>query len=254
MTDLPFINFLGTPMHPWTMEQTVREIARRMDAGLFTQHVVVNVAKLVNMRKNPALHEAVTGCDIINIDGMGVVWGGRLLGHKIPQRVAGIDLFFRLLELAVERREPVFLLGARPEVVEQAATNLAKRYPALEIAGWHHGYFWDDEEAVVQTIRASGATMLFVAITSPKKEQFIHRWHDRLGVKFAMGVGGTFDIVAKKTKRAPQWMQQSGLEWLYRVLQEPRRMWRRYLITNTKFTYFLIKEKINSINTKTEHQ
>lgn len=242
MTDLPAIRFLDCPMHPWTMQQTLDEIGQRMDANQFIQHVVVNVAKLVNMRKDPALHEAVTGCDIINIDGMGVVWGARLAGHQVPERVAGIDLFFRLLKLAIVRNEAVFLLGAREEVVTQAVSNLKTDLPELDIAGYHHGYFWDDEEAVVNKIRESGATMLFVAITSPRKEQFIHRWKDRLGVKFAMGVGGTFDIVAGETRRAPKWMQKAGLEWFYRVLQEPGRMWKRYLVTNTRFLVLLLKE------------
>jgi len=242
MSDLASIRFLDCPMHPWTMEQTLQEISRRLDADEFTQHVVVNVAKLVNMRHDRQLHEAVTGCDIINIDGMGVVWGARLLGYSVPERVAGIDLFFRLLELSIKRKEPVFLLGAREDVVKQTVQNLEKRYPELDIAGYHHGYFWNDEQAVVQKIHESGATMLFVAITSPRKEQFIHRWRNHLGVKFAMGVGGTFDIVAGETKRAPEWMQKGGLEWFYRILQEPGRMWKRYLVTNSRFAGLLISE------------
>lgn len=245
MSELRSIHFLDVEMHPWTMEQTVAEIDRRLDADEFTQHVVVNVAKLVNMRDVPALRDAVTGCDIINIDGMGVVWGARLLGYDVPERVAGIDLFFRLLELSIARHESVFLLGARESVVAEAAANLQRHYPNLDIAGFHHGYFWDDEESVVEIIRNSGASMLFVAITSPKKEQFIHRWKSQLGVSFAMGVGGTFDIVAGKTHRAPKWMQDWGLEWLYRVIQEPGRMWKRYLITNSKFAGLLAKSFVS---------
>ncbi len=238
----PRIRFMNVDMDPWTMEQTLAEITHRMDAGIFVQHVVVNVAKLVNMRRNPDLREAVSRCDLINIDGMGVVWGARLLGHPVPERVAGIDLFFRLLQLAIARNEGVFLLGARETVIRQAVNNLQKQYPQLCIAGYHHGYFWEDEEAVVEKIRQSDASMLFVGISSPKKEQFIHRWRDHLGVKFAMGVGGTFDIVAGKTRRAPEWMQKAGLEWFYRVLQEPGRMWKRYLTTNSQFLWLLMRE------------
>jgi len=235
------VSFLGARMFPWSVAQTLQEIARRLDAGVFTQHVVVNVAKIVNMRADAGLREAVNGCDIINIDGMGVVWGARMLGFDVPERVAGVDLFFSLLAMASKRGDSVFFLGAREDVVNEATRRIRKRYPALEIAGWHHGYFWDDEETVVRQIANSGATMLFVAITSPKKEQFIHRWRDRLGVKFAMGVGGTFDIVGGKTKRAPVWMQRVGLEWLFRVIQEPRRMWKRYLVTNIKFVLLLLR-------------
>jgi len=239
------VKMFGFAMQPWTMEETVQEIAHRLDSNQFTQHVVVNVAKLVNMHKDATLREAVLGCEIINIDGMGVVWGGRFMGLEIVERVAGVDLFFRLLELAEQRGEPVFFLGAKPEVVEKAVASLRQQYPLLRIAGWHHGYFWDNEPAVVEKVRNSGATMLFVAITSPKKEQFIHRWRDHFGVKFAMGVGGTFDIVAGITKRAPRWMQTVGLEWFYRVLQEPRRMWKRYLVTNSKFLVMVFKAKMS---------
>lgn len=231
-------------MHPWTMDQTVEEIGERMEAGQFTQHVVVNVAKIVHMQNDMALREAVTACDIINIDGMGVVWGARFLGFDVPERVAGIDLFFRLLELAEQRGFSVYFLGAREKIVDEAVQRIQEKHPKLSIAGWHHGYFWEDEESVVENIQESGADMIFVAISSPKKEQFIHRWKDRMGVKFAMGVGGTFDIVAGKTRRAPNWMQGIGMEWLFRLLQEPRRMWKRYMITNSKFVFMLAKEKI----------
>jgi len=236
------IELLGARMHPWSMQQTLDEIDRRMRAGVFTQHVVVNVGKLINMRHDEGLRKSVDHCDIINIDGMGVVWGARLMGHDVPERVAGIDLFHNLLEYAADSGRKVFLLGARQEVIERTAEEVQRRYPALQLAGFHHGYFWDDEQSMVEAIAASGAEMLFVAITSPKKEQFIDRWRDRLGVKFAMGVGGTFDIVAGKTRRAPLWMQKAGLEWLYRVLQEPGRMWRRYLVTNSKYIFLLLQQ------------
>lgn len=229
------------------MSDTVKLIDEKVSSGSFVQHVVVNVAKLVNMRKDSALAESVRACDIINIDGMGVVWGARLCGHQVPERVAGVDLFHELLEMGERRGFPVYLLGAKEEVVSRVAEKVGEQYPGLEIAGYHHGYFWDDERAVVEKIRASGAKLLFVAITSPKKENFINKWRDQLGVNFVMGVGGTFDVVAGKVKRAPQWMQRAGLEWLYRVLQEPRRMWKRYLVTNSQFAWLLVKEKFRQV-------
>ena len=244
MQTTPRVTLFGVPIDSWTMEQTVTEIERRLDCQSFTQHVVVNVAKLVHMKDDPGLDEAVRSCDIINVDGMGVVWGAAFLGVSVPERVAGIDLFERLLELASRREEPVFFLGAKPEILERAVVNLQQRYPKLKIAGWHHGYFWDDEQSVVDKVRNSGAALLFVAITSPKKEQFINRHRKDLGVRFAMGVGGTFDIMAGMTKRAPLWMQRAGLEWFFRVLQEPRRMWKRYLVTNSLFAWMLLREKL----------
>jgi len=238
------IELLNCPMDVASMEETVGLIDAAVAADRFTQHVVVNVAKIVNMQRDPQLDASVRECDIINIDGMGVVLGARLLGHDVPERVAGVDLFHELLAMSVRKGYSVYLLGAKDEVVGETARRVQQLYPGLKLAGYHHGYFWDDEEAMVNKVRESGAQLLFVAITSPKKENFINRWRDQLGVTFVMGVGGTFDVVAGKVKRAPVWMQKWGLEWLYRVIQEPRRMWRRYLVTNTKFAWMLLKAKL----------
>ncbi|WP_276208393.1 WecB/TagA/CpsF family glycosyltransferase [Burkholderia sp. Nafp2/4-1b] len=222
-----------------TMNDTVAWIGTRVDKRQFTQHAAVNVAKIVNLQRDAQLAASIRECDIVNVDGMGVVWGARLLGIPVPERVAGVDLFERLLALAETKGLPVYLLGATQEVVERVAAVAAERYPRLPIAGYHHGYFWDDEQAVVDDIRRSGARLLFVAITSPHKEKFINRWKSQLGVDFVMGVGGTFDVVAGKVKRAPLWMQRSGLEWAFRVIQEPGRMWKRYLSTNIRFLMML---------------
>lgn len=236
------IEIFGCPMDAWSMEQTLAEIDRRIAAGAFTQHVVVNVAKLVQMQDDRTLAAAVTSCDIINIDGAGVVFGGRLLGRNIPERVAGIDLFHRLLGYAEAKNRSVYLLGAEEPVLDAAVKAIRTAHPLLRIAGFHHGYFWDREAEVVRAIQESRADLLFVGIGSPLKEQFIDRWRMELGVKFAMGVGGTFDVVAGKVARAPLWMQRAGLEWLFRLLQEPRRMWRRYLVTNSRFLAMLARE------------
>lgn len=238
------IEIFDTPVDVATMQRTVEVIMDRIRNKTFTQHVVVNCAKIVNMRSDKHLASSVRSSDIINIDGMGVVWGARLLGHDVPERVAGVDLFYELNKAAARDNLPVFYLGAKQEVVEQTASVMKQLNPGLGVAGFHHGYFWDDEERMVNEIKASGARLLFVAITSPKKEIFIDQWKDQLGVDFVMGVGGTFDVVAGKVKRAPIWMQNAGLEWLYRVLQEPRRMWKRYLVTNSKFLYLLLRTKL----------
>jgi N-acetylglucosaminyldiphosphoundecaprenol N-acetyl-beta-D-mannosaminyltransferase len=238
------IELFGCPLDVATMDETVNVIAGRIEQRRFTQHGAVNVAKVVNMRKDSALDESIRSCDIINIDGMGIVLGARMLGHDIPERVTGIDLFHRLLHLSADRGFPVYLLGAKEAIVSEARRKIEALYPDLVIVGHHHGYFWDEEEAMVNNIRESGARLLFVAITPPKKEIFINKWKDKLGVDFVMGVGGSFDIVAGKIKRAPVWMQNNGLEWMYRIIQEPGRMWKRYLVTNTKFAWLLLKCKM----------
>jgi N-acetylglucosaminyldiphosphoundecaprenol N-acetyl-beta-D-mannosaminyltransferase len=241
------IEFLGSPMDSASMNETVAYIADRIEKKEFLQHVVVNVAKLINMQKDTELAESVKACDLINIDGMGVVLGARFMGHDIPERVAGVDLFHNLLDMSAEKDFPVFLLGAEEEIVSKTAEKVKEQHKGINVVGYHHGYFWDDEAVVVRQIKESGARLLFVAITSPKKENFINKWRDQLGVDFVMGVGGTFDVVAGKVKRAPVWMQNYGLEWFYRVMQEHGRMWKRYAETNSKFAWLLIKEKLKVI-------
>jgi N-acetylglucosaminyldiphosphoundecaprenol N-acetyl-beta-D-mannosaminyltransferase len=229
-------------MHPWTMGETLAEIERALADGRFTQHTVVNVAKIVNAQRDPELAAAIAGADIVNIDGMGVVWAARLLGDHVPERVAGIDLFEALLGIAERGGHPVYFLGATTEVLARTIAVVRERHPDLTVAGSHHGYFGDAEDAVVASIAASRAHLLFVAMSSPQKERFIDRWGKHLGVRFVMGVGGSFDVIAGKVRRAPEWMQRAGLEWAFRVVQEPRRMWRRYLTTNARFAWMVVRD------------
>lgn len=235
------VTFLNCRMHPVTMGESVEAIKTAINQQSFFQHVVVNVAKLVNMRSDEQLFESVNDSDLINIDGQGVVLGARALGIDVPERVAGIDLFLELVEMSSEEGFPIFLLGAEQTVLDKTTEALKKQHPKLIIAGTHHGYFSDDRE-IVNLVRDSGAKLMFVAMSSPRKENFINTWKSDLGVNFVMGVGGTFDVIAGKVKRAPVWMQKYGLEWLYRVIQEPRRMFKRYLVTNSKFAVLLAKE------------
>lgn len=236
------INLFGTHMHTLTMQETVSAINKRINNKIFTQHVVVNVAKIVNMQRDPVLRDSVNSSDIINIDGMGLLWGARLFSKEVTERVSGIDLFYELLKSAEQTGKGVFLLGATPKVLGKTLINLKKQYPKLNITAVQHGYFSEDEEAdIAQRIKDSGADLLFVAMSSPKKENFINRWKNHFGVSFVMGVGGTFDVVAGKTQRAPLWMQKAGLEWFYRVMQEPGRLWKRYLFTNSKFALMLLR-------------
>ncbi|HEY0833537.1 MAG TPA: WecB/TagA/CpsF family glycosyltransferase [Azospirillum sp.] len=241
------IDFLGVPLDPLDMEETVALIDSALAQRVRLQHVVVNVSKLIGMRQDADLHRDVVESDLINIDGMGIVWGARMLGLRVPARVAGIDLMERVLDLCARRGYRPYFLGAKPAVLEQAVANIRHRHPAIRIAGWRDGYFKrEEEESVVEAIRASGADCLFVAISSPMKERFTQLYRDRLGVSFLMGVGGSIDVMAGITRRAPRWMQRAGLEWLYRVLQEPRRMWRRYLVTNSLYLGLLTREVVRA--------
>lgn len=250
LSSYPLIKLAGIQMQALSMQQTIDLVSQRISNGVFTQHTVVNVAKLVNMQDDSFLKNAVQSCDIINIDGMGIVWGARLLGKKVPERVAGIDLFIELIRLAEEKEYSVYFLGATEDVLATMIKRITQMHPGLKIKGAHHGYFWDDEETMVAKINVSRADMLFVAISSPQKEIFINQWREKLGVCFVMGVGGSFDVLAGNVKRAPILLQKMGLEWFYRFLQEPGRMWRRYLTTNLKYIWLLGKEMIIKIESK----
>lgn len=222
------------------MDETLDRVCEAIHTRRRLQHVALNVAKLVQARTNPLLKQDLETADLVGIDGMGIVIGLRLAGVDAPQRVAGIDLMMRLLErCAAEGFHPYFL-GAKPEVVAKAAEAARERFPGLSFAGVRDGYFDEAQEAeVVADIRASGADCLFVGMPTPRKERFLARYRDELHVPFVMGVGGSFDVLAGQVNRAPGWMQRTGLEWLYRLLQEPGRMWWRYASTNLVYAGLL---------------
>ncbi|MBB3220357.1 WecB/TagA/CpsF family glycosyltransferase [Pseudoduganella umbonata] len=226
------------------MEETLQKVEEFIIDGTPHQHVVVNVDKLVKASRDSQLRKIINDCALVNVDGMPVVWASRLLGKPLKERVAGVDLFEALMRRAGEKGWRVFLLGAREEVVSAVATTYQRKYPRLELAGYRNGYWKGEEEErqVVEQIRDSRADLLFVAISSPKKEQFLGRYQAEMKIPFAMGVGGTFDVSIGRVKRAPVWMQRNGLEWFYRFLQEPRRMFRRYFIDDMAFFWLFIKE------------
>ncbi len=238
-------DFMGIPLDALSMQETIAIIDSSVSRNERINHVVVNAGKVVSMQTDPQLHESVVTCDIINADGQSIVWASRFLGHHIPERVAGADLMQKLVELAAQRGYRCFFLGAKEEVVKAVVDKYLELYGPEVIAGYRNGYFKKEEEAeVAQQIADSRAQLLFVAITSPKKENFMYNHRDILSkVCFTMGVGGTFDVIAGITKRAPVWMQNIGMEWFYRFLQEPKRMWKRYLVGNSKFIMLVLKHK-----------
>jgi len=209
---------------------------------------MVNAAKIVNAGKDAELRAALEEADIVLADGAPVVWLSKMVGRPLPERVAGIDLMYRLLKEADVRGYAVYFLGAKPEVVRKVVEVIRRDYPGLRVAGHRDGYFdRNGEQGIAEEIRDSGADILFVAISPPKKEIFLRDWREFMNVPICHGVGGSFDVVAGVAKRAPAWMQKCGLEWLHRLIQEPRRMWKRYLVTNTKFVLLSIGEVTKSI-------
>jgi N-acetylglucosaminyldiphosphoundecaprenol N-acetyl-beta-D-mannosaminyltransferase len=230
------VQLFGLRFDAITMIEAVRRCSAAVSGGKYLQIGVVNAAKVVNMRRDPRLRDAVATCHMIVADGQSVVWASRLLGQPLPERVAGIDLFTELLAAASASGYRVYFLGARPEALQRMVAEAGRRFPGLKVAGARDGYFTPAEEPTVAAdIRDSGAELLFLGMTSPKKETFLASWGEYTRVRVAHGVGGSFDVLAGVTKRAPVWYQEHGLEWFYRAKQEPLRLGRRYLRTNLQF-------------------
>jgi N-acetylglucosaminyldiphosphoundecaprenol N-acetyl-beta-D-mannosaminyltransferase len=238
---------LGLPIDAVTMQQALTRCTAAIRDSGYLSIGVINAAKVVSMRRDVPLRQAVVGCDLVLADGQSVVWASRVLGSPLPERVAGIDLFMELLAEADRRHHRVYFLGARQQVLDQMLAEVARRFPGLVIAGSRNGYFGPDDEAeVTGHIREAGADLLFVGMSSPKKELFLNRWGRSTGARVVHGVGGSFDVLAGLTQRAPLWYQRHGLEWLYRAKQEPVRLGRRYLATNMSFISLVALESLRA--------
>lgn len=241
--DVPVRTLFAIPVAAATRQQARTLCRDVVAADGYLDIAVINAAKVVAMRRDRELDTAVRACPVIFADGQSVVMASRLLRRPLPERVAGIDLFDDLLADAAQDGTGVFLLGATDEIVALAAAEAERRHPGLRIVGYRNGYFTDDEApAVAEQVRRSGARLLFLGMSSPKKERFAAQFGPDCGVSVVHGVGGSLDVFAGKVKRAPLLWQRWGLEWLYRMLQEPVRLTMRYLVTNTVFVWMLLGE------------
>ncbi len=233
---LPRISLFGITIDNTTLPQAVETIVQRLDGGSAAQVSFVN-ADCVNVAcRNPAYLEALQQSDLVFADGIGVRIAGEVLGQPVRDNVNGTDLFPLLAAALQNTGKRIYLLGGRPGVAAGVAHWLAAHYPGLEVAGFRDGYFSPDEEAeVIEEIRRSGADLVLVACGAPRQELWIRRNLDKLGAKVVIGVGGLFDFFSGRTPRAPHWLRKLGMEWCYRLSQEPGRLWRRYLIGNAVF-------------------
>ena len=213
-----------------TLAQALERCERQIEAGGHAQQVSINAAKIVALRDDPRLRMVVDRAALVNADGVSVVWASRALGDPLPERVTGINLMYELIALAERRNWSVYLLGARREMLERAVARLRMRHPGLTIAGYRDGYFDDAASAVLcADVRATAPDVVFVAMGSPRTERWLGEHGHALGAALTMGVGGAVDVLAGKARRAPAAFQRLGLEWLYRLAQEPRRLLGRNL-------------------------
>lgn len=240
----------GVPVDRLTMDESVDLAVQLIERGGSHQHVVVNAAKLVAAYSDVKTREILSSCDMVNADGQSVVWASRILGDPLPERVAGIDFMNRLVERSVAKNYSIYLLGAEEEVLNSVRAVLSSK--GAKVVGQQNGYWRKSmtDGDLVTSISSLKPNIIFVALPSPMKENFLHDNLDALNVNLCVGVGGSFDVISGKTRRAPDFLQRVGLEWAYRLMQEPRRMLKRYIVGNTRFLIILAQESFRQANSR----
>lgn len=237
---MPRLYFLNGQFDPLTLPQTVDAVFHLLATGRRGWLCTVNVAILMMMRSDAWLQQFVDRAALVVADGQPIIWCARWLGQSLPARVAGVDLVDAICERAAREGRRVFLLGATNQIVAATAQRLCARHRDLQIE-YANGYFTKDEApGRADRIRTSGAAILFVGMGVPRQERFLEEHWNRLGVGMAIGVGGSFDVVAGLRARAPLWLQELGGEWLFRLIQEPRRLFMRYFVTNSQFIWLVL--------------
>jgi N-acetylglucosaminyldiphosphoundecaprenol N-acetyl-beta-D-mannosaminyltransferase len=227
------VNLLDIWIDRVTLVTAAEQIAGFVQSGMPHQVVTANVDFIRLGQERPAFRDLVNSADLVVPDGMPLVWASRLQGDPLPERTTGVELMHECARIARGQDRGIFLLGAGPGVADEAAMVLTARYPGLRIAGSFSPtpeMLLQDNESLVRMIREARPAILLVAFGAPKQDEWIRANLHALQVPVCIGVGGAFDMLAGRVKRAPIWMQRAGLEWLFRLFQEPQRLWKRYLI------------------------
>ncbi len=219
------VNILGVHVNKYTMDEAVALASLYLDEEGFNMIFTPNSEILLYASNNPEFANVLNSADMVIPDGIGVVYGAKILGNPISERVAGFDLVCTLLPIMEKKGKSLYLLGAKPGVAEAAAENLLKQYPNLKIAGTHDGYFDNDDE-VIDDINKKSPDFLMVCLGFPKQENWIYNNRERLNVKLAIGAGGCLDVFAGTVQRAPEFYCNHGIEWLYRLIKQPSRFMR----------------------------
>ena len=229
---LPTSRILGVNIHNTTSDRLVDHVMASIKAGRRMRLVTLNTTGMMMVENNEFFRDFVDQAELVVADGQPLIWLSSMGGpNPLPERIPGIDLISRLAVAAGDEGLSIFLLGAEPDTVEHATQRLQQQHPSVKVAGYHHGFLADQAENVAADIRLSGASILFVAMGSPRQEEFVAEFWDELGVSLAIGVGGSFEVIAGRASRAPAWMQKFGLEWVHRASLEPRRLGPRYVAT-----------------------
>ncbi len=244
---------LGVQVHILSVSQLHTSIQELVERGGKSLVLNVNVYCLDLSYSHPWLRSFLNSAAIVFCDGAGVILGARILGHHIPERITYADWMWQLAEFAEPRGFTFFFLGARPGVAEKATARLKERFPALQIVGVHHGYFdktagSEENESVIEEINAAQPNILIVGFGMPLQERWLMENWNKIDANVALTGGAVFDYISGELRRGPRWMTDHGFEWLARLIIEPRRLWRRYIIGNPLFIYRVIKQRLGLLH------
>lgn len=223
-TEMLGLSFINTDM-----STLVNELDKRLEHGEQTFLVTVNTEIYMYARKHQDYLHTIEHADLITPDGIGMIMGAKIFGSPIQRRLTGYDLMIQLFRLGERRSYKYFLLGAEPEVIEETAQHVKRNFPALDLAGYHHGYFEWDDESVLRKIKMADPDVVLVGLGVPKQEEWIGEFRKSFDKGLFIGVGGSFDVLSGRIKRAPMIWQRLNLEWLYRLIQRPSR-WKRMMV------------------------
>ncbi len=239
------VNLLGFFISNCTYHELLEEIKKAIKNRKGIHIVTANAAMLTTAQRDNELKKCLFEADIITADGMSIIWATKFLGYPLKERVTGIDSIWRIIEQAEKFNQKIFLLGSEQSVIEKVVKTIKNKFPNLDLVGYRNGYFEKDED-VIALIKRCQANILLGGMGFSFQEKWICKYKKILNVPVIMGVGGSFDVIAGKLTRAPLWVQKIGMEWFFRLIQEPKRLWKRYLITNTMFIYKVMKTKLTS--------
>jgi N-acetylglucosaminyldiphosphoundecaprenol N-acetyl-beta-D-mannosaminyltransferase len=244
------VDILGTPVSSLTMDELFSDWEAVIQKGEKAQVCITPVNSILAARATARVQEIYKQADYVLCDGVPVKWASGFLGDPIIERITGLDVLPRIFPFAAERNFTVFLLGASPGVAETLKAVMQTKYPGLKIVGtfvppFRAVFSTAENEEMIKAINAVKPDILLVSLTAPKQDIWIAENLEKLGTYVAIGIGGAFEVAAGMIKRAPLWMQKSGLEWLYRFLQEPKRMFRRYFVEAPVFIPLVIQQKFS---------
>lgn len=242
------IDFLGMHFHDVTMQDALHFLESFVKSGRPHRIFSINVACYVESLEDSTLRAFYESCELLTLDGMGLFYAGKLLGLPFRETVPASYLTLELLKIAAEKKYRIYILGSKPAHLRRAIDNIRQRYPDVNIVGSFHGYFTPEEEAaVVEQIAQTNPDILLIGISTPIKEQFVARNFNLLNAPVQIGIGGTIDVLAGVLHLPPSWVRRAGLEWVNRLMQEPRRLWKRYLRTNVAFGLIMVKKLLLTI-------